>query len=265
MFVDFAIFWVLHTSADEFDGTNTMTRAGWLGGIRGEWRSALNTPKACACAAVFAFLAAGALGNTITYNLNMPANETIALEGYGGVLEVPQFDPSWGVLSSVTINVTVRFDGSMVIQNLDPEMSVIARGQMDWLFELNPPAGGSAPALQIPAHRVAQVTLDPYEEGNDYSQAYVTLSAQDAQQTVVTLRENDLAPFFGGGVLSLPIHATFSPTLVVINPPGAQVVIAEETAQGSFRADYAVTYNYVHIPEPVAVVLLFAGVLLRRR
>ncbi len=225
----------------------------------------MNTARVCACAAALAFLASGALGNTIIHDLSMPAFEQISSEGYGGTLEVPQFDPSWGILSSVTIDVVVRFDGAMTIENQDPERSVIARGQMDWHFELLPPAGQATPSVLISAYRVAQFTLDPYEEGNDYCQAHVVLTAQDTQQTVVTLRSNDMLPFTGGGMLSLPIAATFTPSATALNPADADVVVAEGSAEGSFRADYTVSYQYV-VPEPVALgVLIAGGLLLRRR
>ena len=226
---------------------NTQTRPLWL------------IPLVICSAGLFA---AKSFADTVTVSTEIPTTG-IAETGYAGFVEAQQFDQGSNfVLESVVIALTLDFVGTMAIENTDPDYATSFSLSLAWMAQLRRPE--QTPLVDLEAARTRQGLLDPYDGNPDFggfSGASFDVERTGVNSSILTADQADLALFNGDGTITLPISASFAPTVNV----GSTDDYIADFWDITFDGDLFITYNYHVVPEPAWGYVIPLLLLLRRR
>ncbi|MCA9244584.1 MAG: choice-of-anchor E domain-containing protein [Phycisphaerales bacterium] len=206
--------------------------------------------------------AAGALAGSVQYDrftgrTSMP-EEPNEVEVS---VSVPKFNPTTGVLQSVTISAELKFDGFKGLENLDPNLSTGFRLNLLWNFDLRRPDLSSL--LHIDAEDITGGRLNPFDGAVDFGGGSGISRHPATFESGMTklVSPTDLALFTGVGDIELLATGGYVGTVLVFSIP------VEETMsrfEGAFEANISVTYDFVPEPSAVALFALILTTLVRR-
>ncbi len=208
-------------------------------------------------------LAALLFGGTAASHAVTPAStlqyqsNTIAIQAldWSGVLTLPQFDPAWGTLQTVTVELFANLSGSAGVESLNGGATTLLFKSGAVLL-LDQPDGG---LLELDA-QLADLTFHAgaYDGVVDYAGSsginYATLT-NSASRSVSFSDGVNLALFTGTGNIQAPLSADASHSVM---GPGS-IASSFVTNAG---AHATVSYSYqptAPIPEPESWALMAAG------
>ena len=186
-----------------------------------------------------------------------PAGTGYQTTDWNTTLAVSKFDPSLGVLQSITYILTGRVQGTAAVESRD-NSAVTVTTQLSALITLDRP-DNSALVTTLPVVNTS-TPVTAYDGVLDFGgTSGRTFSGE--QNTLVNTVSNDtgasdLALFTGSsgapGTISLPTTAAGKS-----NAGGSGNLISQFTTTAG--ADFTVTYNYTPAPEPGTYALMLGG------
>ncbi|MEM7130744.1 MAG: choice-of-anchor E domain-containing protein, partial [Chloroflexota bacterium] len=120
-------------------------------------------------------------------------------------LQIPQFDPNLGILSSIEIRLSANVVGSAAFENTGPSSAPVTMTHSA-LVTIILPTGTSV--TSVPTNRLV-TTVPRFDNEFDYageSGDTVQLSATDVDEVVLT-EAAEMAPFIGTGIINFPAEA----------------------------------------------------------
>lgn len=171
-------------------------------------------------------------------------------------LSVPQFDPTFGALNSVTLTLTATVEGSASVESLDAapntifvDLKAVIVASTNFIPEI---------AMAIPLVS-AQFDASAFDGLLDYAgTSGVTIADLEATDTDTgTLTGTDLTEFVGIGTVDILVQATGHSTE---QGPGnlASILLTSAAAELEVTYDYS-KFPIAPVPLPAGAVLMLSG------
>jgi len=211
---------------------------------------------------IAALVACGAVGTsasaaTIMYS----GSEPTATTNWDVMIDVPQFDDMGGtrVLKSISVFLEGTVSGSAAGESLDAAPAIV---DLFLQSEISLSLGGNALAVVIPVAN-ASFNASAFDGSIDFAgtsgATFSSLNASDSVKEILSLGNDDLSPWIGGGTVTLDGAAVGQSS-----GSGAGNLILQFATDASLS--WSVEYEYNIIPTPGAMALFgLAGVGAMRR
>jgi hypothetical protein len=175
-------------------------------------------------------------------------------------ISISQFDPSLGTLSSITIQYSSTFNGTIGAEN---QLSLGGPVQVTYsaVTLVSGPSTNFSPALFVSSSPDLQFTATAFDGSTDYAgTSGITVPISQTTLTQTQVLPASTPGYTGTGTVSFLAQLSDSTTG---SGPGQLAITSAMVPEASLT----VTYEYIPVPEPSITLLasVAAGTMLRRR